>query len=229
MVLKTLDEYYSFIKKMSSQTRKLIFRGHSSEKEHKLIPGIGRYKDADNKPFDVVEERKMINSFIKKGYLYLKTEYTPIETMTTAQHYGLPTRLLDWTWNPLVAVFFAIENDDTFEEDGAIYFLEAEKFKLKTSHDTYSVENWDPLELLEEIVLYEPKYLDSRITAQSGLFSIHKHPNNIVNDNRIKKIIISKKLKAELGVILETMGIHSGNLFPGLEGTSKHIKWLYTY
>jgi hypothetical protein len=228
--IETVNDFFCFLGNhfIQPEQQSIIFRGHILT-EYKLLPGVGRVKDANNNNFSIEEERKMINSYIKKANEYLKTEYSSVESMTVAQHYGLPTRILDWTWNPLVAFFFAIgKKDEDYEKDGKVFFCDSNKFGFKNRHDRIS-EDFDPFDLEDEIIIYEPKFIDSRITAQSGLFSIHKNPNCPFEDERIHNIVISSTVKDDLGKVLEKMGIHSANLFPGLAGTSEHIKWLYTY
>lgn len=229
-LIANVNDFFSFLTGNLFQTRQIIFRGHSFA-NYELQPGIGRIGQAvTDKPFTIAEEKKMINSFIKKAHPYLEKQISDLEAMAIAQHHGLPTRLLDWTWNPLVAFFFAVEDDDNAEEDGAIYYLQTNGIEFKNPLDGVSNDTgFDPFNILNSTILYEPKFISQRIVAQSGLFSIHPNPNEAIKDERIHKIIISKHIKANLGIALETMGIHPGNLFPGLEGTSKHIKWLYTY
>ena len=226
--IDTVDGFFAFVEKHSLHTGKTIFRGHDSA-DYKLWPSIGRIgKAITDERFDTNEEKKMINSYIKKANQFLKSDFSGVEAMTIAQHHRVPTRLLDWTWNPLVAAFFAIRNDDFADKDGAIFYLDSDDFEFKNRHDRDPV-SFDPFDLYNDIVLYEPKNINSRITAQSGLFSIHKNPNKEVDDPKIQKVILSCKIKEELGVALETMGVHAANLFPGLDGTGEHIKWLYIY
>jgi hypothetical protein len=226
--IKTIEDFYSFLKKYSTQTRRFIFRGHSST-DHILIPSIGRVTQAETDSlFDKREERKMLNAFVNKAYPYLKKRFTLIESMTIAQHHGLPTRLLDWTWNPLIAFFFSIGPDEYAEQDGILFVTDVHKYTLIRLDHLNKTSVFEPFSI-KDIALYEPKHVNLRITAQSALFSVHPRPNKPIADDRIEEIILSAKVKAELGLILETWGIHSGNLFPGLDGEASHIKWLYTF
>jgi FRG domain len=82
--------------------------------------------------------------------------------LALAQHYGLATRLLDWSWNPLVALFLVATDDDT--EDGGVYAwpfagLLGERFSE-----------------VHDVRTYEPPPFDRRIAAQQGVFTYHPRP-----------------------------------------------------
>jgi hypothetical protein len=138
------------------------------------------------------------------------------EWMALAQHHGLPTRLLDWTRNPLVAAYFACEND--FEKDAAIF---------GTYLDFFADPNRapDPFKM-EHLIGYIPENLSSRIAAQAALFTIQPNPNEDLDLPRVDRALIDKSFKRPLLDILATYGIHRASLFPDLDGQAKYITWL---
>ena len=110
--IRTLDEYIKLIRLYPSQD--YYYRGHA-DSSWKLTPSIARVFDGVT-TLSVGQdlslknlEHAIISRFKRLAVPYLKTiPSKPIDWLVIGQHYGLPTRLLDWTENPLVALFFAI-------------------------------------------------------------------------------------------------------------------------
>ena len=99
---------------------KWIFSEANLSSEYKLIPSIGRrFKEGQE---DVLKqyEKEVFEDFKRKYSMF--TDARPKndkEFLFLAQHYGLPTRLLDWTYNPLIALYFACCSN--FDKDGIVY------------------------------------------------------------------------------------------------------------
>ncbi|MDC9531829.1 type I restriction-modification system subunit M [Pseudoalteromonas sp. Angola-7] len=168
-------------------------------------------------------EKAIFESFKQQAIPFL--EFTPRdewEWLALAQHHGLPTRLLDWSKNPLVSTYFAVEKEPT--KDAAIYVLTDRKEPFDTKD--YS----DPLELPndEPVRRYIPPHLTGRIISQSGIFTVHNELNLPFYSGQIKKIIIPSRLKESFREQLYKFGVHKASIYPGLDGISDHIKWLET-
>ncbi|MFH1926358.1 MAG: FRG domain-containing protein [Chloroflexota bacterium] len=213
--LTSIDEFHQKIRGYNSRTD--IYRG-VRKKDYELIPKVGR---EDFKPITTrrAEERRMVRWFKERAIPYL--EFSPHdewEWLAIAQHHGLPTRLLDWTRNPLVAAYFAVEN--YYEGDSAIYVLKGK--------GVISVEkNPDPFKY-DKVGKYVPRHISKRIIAQTGVFTIHPQPEKAFISDNIDKLIIPDVLRGELKRILNTYGINRSVLFPGLDGLTNHITWLRT-
>jgi hypothetical protein len=194
-----------------------IFRGVTDGTHHYLIPRIGRLRF---KTGDISSNEKIILRLFKEQSLpYL--DFKPSnewEWLALAQHYGLPTRLLDWTRNPLVALYFAVEK--AHEGDSAVYAYRVSK-RVNTSKEP------NPFNI-EKVGIFVPSHITRRIIAQGGLFTIHPNPEITFNPPNIKKITIARKARKQIKRDLWQYGIHRASLFPDLDALCLHIEWLRT-
>jgi hypothetical protein len=216
--ISTFDDFNRLIK--DYDTNFTIYRGVSSVK-HKLIPKVGRkdvYKFRDEyEP----HEQKLFRLFRERALPLIG--YNPTndwEWLALAQHYGLATRLLDWTRNPLMALFFAV--CDGKETDSALY--------IRYKKDSYlRIEDHpDPFKYSGDIKKVIPPRFDKRIIVQSGLFTIHPDPEQEYDDDYIDKIIIHNANRDELKGTLHKYGIHKESVYPDLEHLCEHLLWLST-
>lgn len=94
-----------------------VFRGYNKQEE--LLPGIIREKK-------IAFEENMLEDFERYGCHYFHA-ITPIDFMSYAQHFGIPTRLLDFTYNPFIALFFALfrqkGSNNSIEDDNEYYYI----------------------------------------------------------------------------------------------------------
>ena len=152
-----------------------------------------------------------------------------------AQHHGLKTRLLDWTKDPLVAIYFAVENIISKEKDespcGAIWALHVTKKNFlnpdNLKNDPKSTRRW---------VLVNPPPLTPRLARQSGLFIYDPQKNKPtfidLIPRRSGEILIKIEIVAKNGInptatIRKQLGIlnvHHGSLFPDPDGVAAFIK-----
>jgi hypothetical protein len=195
----------------------VVYRGVRSL-DHDLVPKIGRYKKLHSKN-RAKEEQNILGLFKEQAVPYLT--FAPEddwEWLAIAQHHGLPTRLLDWTRNPLVAAYFAVEG--SHDGDSVVYAYRSGKSIGPTRGDPFKVET---------VERFIPRHVTRRITAQTGLFTVHPDPQApFKNPAAIDRLIIDSELRRPLKHTLFRYGIHRGSLFPDLDGLSKHIEWMRT-
>ena len=211
--VKTFSEFHDVIEKHYEQSP--VFRGVRLS-SYELIPKLGRCGIGSN---NVSKKEQIIFKLFKdRAVPYLS--YSPQDDwdwLALAQHHGLPTRLLDWTRNPLVAAYFAVENQ--CEEDSLIYIY-------NTAH-IYTAKDQNPFKI-DRPLKFIPRHVTTRITAQAGLFTIHPDPLRPLVSGKISHIIIKHEFRQKLKGILYNYGIHRASLFPGLDGLAQHIQWLRT-
>jgi len=222
IMIRSFEELHKAVQEYD--TMYTIFRG-VKRKNHELITRVGRL--INEKPKSRSKkgdfEKEIFDMFVQRARPYLKYNQSNLwDLLAIAQHHGLPTRLLDWTRNPLVAAYFAVEKPH--DGDSLIYVS-----KGKGPLDLVDTQLFpDPFETERSIMKFIPSYVTERISAQTGVFTVHKFPtsgDNTFNFN-IDKLIIKHDFRKTLKDILYRYGIHRASLFPGLDGLASHITWL---
>jgi hypothetical protein len=196
----------------------MIYRGVSSS-AYKLVPKIGRYVHR-RKNTRLDNEIKILNIFKERtsNSLGFKPE-NDFEWLAIAQHHGLSTRLLDWTRNPLVAAYFAVEEDHQHEDSVIYAYANPKIVDIRVLASPFAV---------SDVILYYPVHVTPRITAQSGLFTVHPYPELPFESDSITCLYIGESYKTKLRTILYKYGIHRASLFPDLDGIAQFIDWLCT-
>jgi hypothetical protein len=212
--VNNFTEFHQIIDQYDART--VIYRGMKSV-DFPLIPKLGRVVPPDSIGSREKNEQEILRLFKERAFQYL--DFTPAsdwDWLALGQQYGLPTRLLDWTDNPLVACFFAV--DEPNDKDSVIYAYRNDSCIKVDKHP-------DPFKY-REVGKFIPRHLTPRITTQGGLFTVHPNPYEPFESDDMDRIIIPSQFSSELKKTLNKYGVNQFSLFPGLDGLAAHIEWL---
>lgn len=212
--IQSFIDFHDIVQKYD--TRSVIYRGVKSIR-YPLLPKIGRITPPDAIGSREKNEQEILRLFKEQAFQYL--DFNPRndwDWLAVGQQYGLPTRLLDWTENPLVACFFAL--DEFTEDDGVIYAYHNDSYISIEEHT-------DPFRY-KQVGKFIPRHLVQRITTQGGLFTIHPDPYKPFESADMEKIILPHEIHTELRTTLNKYGVNQFSLFPSLDGLAAHIEWL---
>jgi hypothetical protein len=195
MEIRSFTELHQTIANYDART--VIYRGVKSTK-FPLIPKIGRVVPPDSMKSREANEKEILRLFKEQALPYLNVvPHNDWDWLALGQQHGLPTRLLDWTANPLVACYFAVEEQS--EDDSVIYAYDIKSYIVIEKHGDPSKYN--------KVGKFIPKHLTRRITTQGGLFTIHPDPYVPFEARELRKIIIPNTLRATLKKTLSNYGV----------------------
>ena len=199
-------------------------------------------------------EMLLLENFIKYVSIIDPSIHESIwRAMIVGQHHGLPTRLLDWTHSALVALHFAVTEEDLADldrRDSVVWRIDVkelnqklpEKYKnaieqnkssvfsvKQLSQVTNSIQEYDRDMGSDSLVMIEPPSIDQRIVTQYSFFTmLPKGIHNLEqflkqNTEKTVRYIIDRKLRWELRDILDQLNMNERTVYPGIDGIAK---WL---
>ena len=235
--IETLTRYISFIEKNCTD-EDILFRGQ--QQDWPLIPRIDRLKLKKRlRP----TESQMFRDLQRTGHPYVRhfqfrneKKELCIDPLAFAQHNGMATRLLDWTLNPLAALWFAVrkapakDNKDKLL-DGVVWIFQPD------DKCPYILARGSAFRK-EGVYIHRPNHVTPQIVAQQGLFTLHGYDEDKDGfipmeghkpySDRLTKLTIAGTSFWDLRYQLDRCGINEATMFPGIGGLCKHIEWYHS-
>jgi hypothetical protein len=232
MKINKLSEYMAYVEELPSEFS--LSRGQSNN--YPLLPSALRVDKAGNRKFTKRVIRNFLEQFKINSYQYMENPWdikNEVEWMLYAQHYGIPTKLMDFTTSHVISLLFAVEKafQDDSESDAEVYFLNpaALNFKIKeqstiiniSSETEFSSEGHDGPFVIQG------RKLNSRVNAQKGLFVIFQDDDDplevLLDKSILKKVVINGADKKSMLSSLYSMGISFTHIYPELTSVAKDI------
>lgn len=224
--------------------RTLWFRGHRSS-AWQVQPAIWRDHDR-------VRERNFTNRFRSRAgtrYEALPEYDNSALWLSLMQHYGLPTRLLDWTRSPLVAAYFALETyiygrDSAEPRDASIWVLDPHALNVHEGFDdvTPSIDAHMCKEMLfpafshrnrenHKVIAVMAAERDMRMFVQQGCFTIHSDQEPLNAREGHARYLDELRIPADriqhMARAIDICGFRRGDIFPDLEHLADELRGIY--
>jgi len=227
--VKELSDFVAIISELNgSRERGALYRGQS-DVQYEITSTLHRALNRSN-PTTLLRAANGFRVFQKERHLYHDINaVSQWDELCLAQHYGLPTRLLDWSLDPLVALYFALENIDKHEaiRDACVYMISGEADLTWATSDELE---GDPFGIVnagygstENIVLV-PDYLNLRVRNQSGVFTLSKNVTSTFPKSELHHIVIPRESARRIHFQLLQLGVSRKKIYMDVESLCADIK-----
>ncbi len=234
--IEKTSEYLEVVENLTSSIYKsneddlLLFRGQNVDEP--LLPKIAREYELIRyygNPFRYdlfTYEKLMLEDFKRRSRPYLTKEpLSDWDWLTIAQHHGMQSRFLDWTENPLVGLFFALEPNPK-SNISVVWILRIGRREIVTPTSENS-----PFKVTRTRI-FMPNIVSNRLVSQAGWFTVHVYnkrtdkfiplDKNKSYKSKLIKVIIEGS-KVDMNKHLDLCGVNSSTMFTDLDGLCKHI------
>jgi hypothetical protein len=237
-----LGEFFSMCGGVLKEDTEYWFRGHA-DLQWTLTPSALRYDTAAKR------DRALGLLHVFKRYAETKLPHLPepkeeLKWVQLARHYGLPTRLLDWTRNAAIALYFACERRaDGTDTDGAVYMLNPEDLnrmaypkdpRIYDAHsDAKRIARYLALSGSEDedglkTIAMNPVWNDERIVLQQGVFTLHGSVEFTLTADQAPSLVyfcVPTGHKQRILRELERAGICEMSIYPETEHMCRYLVW----
>lgn len=233
--IETLKDYIDYVDKLPLEFT--LSRGQQLDKP--LLPSGMRTDEEGNRIYSKTQLEQFVINFKSSSYQYIENTSdinNNHEWLVYAQHFGIPTRLLDFTFSPLTSLLFALENTfqfDVISNDAVIWFLNPTELNKMSASRTEIInisENQDiDLNAKELPVVISSKMINYRVNAQKGCFVYFQNDSKALEQNEhsnayLRKVIIPANKRKAILVSLYKIGYRFINLYPELDSIAKDVK-----
>ena len=192
-----------------------LFRGVADATGHQLLPKIGR----DPGLYNPGSERLLFQIFKRRARQFVDiTRFSQWDILAPGQHHGLPTRLLDWSTNPLVAAFFAVSSEPRNTIARIYAYRAAEVVDPDRVPDPFSITS---------TAVHFPSAIAARIISQRGAFTIHADPLVPLSSARLHHFDVSPGERRSFERRLFAMAVDPSMIKADLDGLCEALQWQY--